>query len=207
MGKVALRGTYVEFVHYMGIHERYPDWFSEELYGNIFQDDSRYTFWVNEWNRTPDYHEKQLVDDFSVFIRKPGGEVHLTDWDAFSDLFTIFRNDTFTNSGLAALNEDCIDYVECQGGELLMNYPEWFEDYFKEAVNFPGDETIYFYNKSVDPFTDPITVRIHNDTVMLSIDGDVSVESRCVFLRNKFGEIRGMGYEAFVRFYDPYPEF
>lgn len=205
MGRVALRGSYVEVVFFMGINERYPAWFADELYNNIFQDADRYTFWVPEYQRTPDYHEKQLVDDYSVFIRKTTGEIHVIDYDLFIEVFYLFRYDKFTNSGLAAMNEDCIDYVECHGGELSSGYPEWFEEYFTEAVNFPGDDSTLFFYDNNDPFDDVVTLVVNDNSVVVAINGDVEVTSRCVFLRNKFGEVRGLGYHTFLKYYDPDP--
>src|SRR5437763_13558696 len=111
--RVALRGSYVEFVIFMGVTEKYPLWFEEELYECTYTDESRFTFWVPFNERNPDYYEKQLIEDYSVFLRKPNGEVHVTDYDIFTELYITFRYDAFTNSGRAALHEHCIEYVEC----------------------------------------------------------------------------------------------
>lgn len=196
----ALRGSYIEYVVYKGVTERYPYWFKRELDKNIFTDDSRYTFYVPIDERRPDYYEKQLVEDYSIFLRKPSGEVHVTDYDTFSDLYHEFIYDTFTNSGVAALEEDCIEYVECRPGILPAGYPEWFYEYFTEAINFPKDElTIFLYDKETNCLT------ASRGSLLVTAGGAASVTEHCVFLRNKFGEIRGMRYGDFLKYYDPGP--
>lgn len=198
--RVALRNSYVEFVIFSGITEKYPTWFEEELYECIYTDESRYTFWVPDGERRPDYYERQLVEDYSVFIRKPTGEIHVADYDVFQELYVTFRFDAFTNSGLAAFEEDCIEYVECRGGVLSREYPHWFYEYFTEAVNLPQGETIFFhdhhetFNNKRGPFLE------------VTEDGQVSVDAHSVFLRNKFGEIRGMLYRDFLKYYDDNPK-
>lgn len=199
--RVALRDSYVEYVYFMGVTERYPSWFQEELYECTFTDDSRFTFWVPCDQRTPDYYEKQLVEDYSVFLRKPSGEVHVTDYDTFQELYITFRYDAFTNSGIAALEQDCIEYVEAPAGKLVDGYPEWFYEFFTEAFNYPQDDkTFFFYD------TDQHCLKASRDSMEISVGGDVEVTEHCVFLRNKFGEVRGMTYEQFLRYYDPEPQ-
>jgi hypothetical protein len=198
--RVALRGSYIEFVIFMGITEKYPLWFEKEMEYTVFQDESRYTFWVPDGERKPDYFEKQLVEDYSVFLRKPNGEVHVTDYDTFSDLYITFRYDAFTNSGIAALDEDCIEYQECHAGVLTAGYPSWFYEYFTEAFNYPQDETtLFFYD------TDKHTLTASKDSLEVSAGGEVTVTQHCVFLRNKYGEIRGLSYDEFLKYYDPDP--
>lgn len=195
----ALNGKYVEYVCYMGVTEKYPQWFEEELYDSVYLDEDRYTFWQPEWGRDVDYYDKTLVEDYSVFIRKPNGEIHVTDYDVFKDLYTTFTYSAFTNSGIAAFNEDCIEFVECHGGILPAGYPEWFYEYFTEAINFPTHrETVYVLNEDVK-------ITSSRDFLEISIDGDVTVVQHCVFLRNRFGEIRGMTYSEFKRYYDDNP--
>lgn len=179
---VALRNSYIEFVTYQGLTEKYPPWFIEEMYECIHMDESRYTFWVSDALRKPDYYDKQLVEDYSVFLRKPNGEVYVTDWDIFTKLYMTFKYDQFMNSGIAALRDDCIEYVECEPGILTREYPLWFYEHFTEAVNFPQEETILF-----------------------SVNGEVVVNQRCIFLRNKYGEIKGMSYGDFIKYYDDSP--
>lgn len=201
--KAALRGSYMEFVIYNGVTEKYPLWFEEELYECIYTDESRYTFWVPADERGSDYYEKQLIEDYSVFLRKPNGEIHLTDYDVFSEMYETFRYDAFTNSGIAAFEEDCIEYVECIGGVLSRNYPIWFYEFFTEAVNLPQGETVYFNNVHDCHLVD------HNNRgpfLEVTEDGQVSVDDHSVFLRNKFGEIRGMLYDDFIVYYDDNPE-
>lgn len=199
--RVALKDSYVEYVYYMGATERYPSWFQEELYDCTFTDDSRFTFWVPCDQRKPDYYEKQLVEDYSVFLRKPNGEVHVTDYDTFNEMYILFKYDAFTNSGIAALEQDCIEYVEARPGVLTDGYPEWFYEYFTEAFNFPRDEkTFYFYD------TEKHVLTASRDSMDITIGGDVTVTDHCVFLRNKYGEIRGMTYDQFLKYYDPNPK-
>lgn len=193
--KVALRGSYLEFVIFMGMTEGCPEWFAEEMYRCSYLDESRFTIWVSKDERRPDYHEKKLVEDFSVFLRKPGGEMFVTDLDLFTDLYTVFHYDAFTNSGIVAFNDDCIEYVECTGGVLIDEYPDWFYEYFTEAINLPNVETIFFMDKG------------HRLISNMNIDdGELTVIDRCVFLRNKYGEIKGMGYSEFLKYYDPNPK-
>src|SRR5690606_38554608 len=137
--------------------------------------------------------------DYSVFLRKPNGEIFVTDYDIFSELYISFRYDAFTNSGLAALENDCIEYVECHGGVLTAEYPAWFYEYFTEVVNFPDKETIYSYD------TDKQHLVYEHGLFSVNPKGEVSVDQHCVFLRNKYGEIRGLLYDDFLKHYDPNP--
>jgi hypothetical protein len=198
--KAALRDRYVEYVMFMGITEKYPLWFEEELYECVHMDESRYTFWIPDGERRMDYHDRQLIEDYSVFLRKPNGEVHVTDYDTFRDLYTSFRYDAFTNSGIAALDEDCIEYVECQPGVLSPGYPDWFYEYFTEAFNYPQDDkTLFFYDNNKHILT------ANRESLDITIGGDVTVTDHCVFLFNRFGEIRGMLYDDFIKYYDDNP--
>lgn len=200
--RVALRDSYVEYVFFMGVTERYPLWFEEELYECTYTDEGRYTFWVPLDQRKPSYYEKQLVEDYSVFLRKPNGEVHVTDYDTFTDMYITFRYDAFTNSGIAALEQDCIEYVEAHAGKLVDGYPEWFYEHFTEAFNYPQDgKTFFFFDK------DKRILTASRDSMEITAGGDVEVTEHCVFLRNKFGEIRGMTYNQFLKYYDPNPRF
>jgi hypothetical protein len=182
--KAALRGSYVDFVCFMGITEKYPLWFEEELYECVYMDDSRYTFWTPDGERKPDYYEKQLVEDYTVFLRKPNGEVHVTDYEVVQYLYITFQYDITTNSGIMALQDDCIDYVECIGGVLSAEYPNWFYEYFTEAVHFPRN----------------------GESILVYENGEYSVDNHCVFLKNRFGEIKGMYYDDFLKYYDPCPK-
>ena len=202
MARVALRGSYVEFVNFMGITENYPQWFAEIIDDAIYMDESRYAFYVDREERRIDYYEKILIEDYSVFIRKPNGEVHVTDYDVFGELYITFIYDSFTNSGLAAFEEDSIEYVECRPGVLSARYPDWFYEYFTEAINFPQDEeTIYFYDEHKYCLT------AKRGTLVVPLKGEASVTTHCVFLRNKYGEIRGMDYDDFIKYYDPDPDY
>lgn len=200
--KVALRDSYVEYVVYTGVTERYPLWFAEELYDATYTDESRYTFWVPLEQRRPDYYEKQLVEDYSIILRKPNGDIHVTDYDTFTELYITFKYDAFTNSGIAALQEDCIEYVECKPGVLTAGYPEWFYEYFTEAFNYPQDgETIYLYDEKEH------TLKATRGSLIAEAGaGQASVTKHCIFLRNKYGEVRGMDYENFLKYYDPDPK-
>lgn len=200
--RVALRGSYVEFVIFEGITEKYPSWFHKEMDKNIYMDESRFTFWIPVEERRPDYYEKELVEDYSVFLRKPNGDIHVTDYDVFTDLYTAFRFDSFINSGLAALKEDCIEYVECkpEGMPRWDSYPIWFYEYFTEAFNFPQDDgTIFIYD------SEERTLTASRDCIEVTAGGSATVTEHCVFLRNRFGEIRAMRYDEFLKYYDPTP--
>lgn len=182
--RAALRDSYVEVVFYMGVNERYPFWFSEVLYNQVISDEDRYTFYTPREERGYDYYEKKLVEDYSVFLRRSDGEIHVTDYDVFESLYHLFKYDNFENSGIAALKDDSIEYVECHGGAVLSGYPDWFYEYFTEALNNPTYE----------------------ETILISEEnGDVTINEHCVFLRNRFGEIKSMSYRDFVRYYDDDP--
>lgn len=198
--RAALRGKYIEYVIFMGSSEKYPPWFEKQLELCTYTDESRLTFWVNKDERRPNYYDQQLIEEYSIILRKDTGELHITDYDSFDVLYTIFRYDAFTNSGLAAFEEDCIEYVECTGGMLSAAYPDWFYEYFTECINLPDDETV-FLNDDVQKVS-------INDGPFLAIDeyGGVSVDSHCVFLRNKFGEIKGMEFNDFIKHYDYDPD-
>lgn len=181
--RAALRGTYTEYAHFNSISDRYPDWLVDELYDSIFSNESSYSFWSPEGDREVEYYDKTLIADYSVFLRNSSGHIHVTTYDAFIELYDIFTYDSFTNSGLVALKEDSIEFVECKAGVIPAGYPSWFYEYFTEAVNFPQEPETIFIN---DRF-------------------DISVDDRCIFLRNKFGEVRYMEYESFIKQYDPDP--
>lgn len=198
--QAALRDSYVEFIIYNGITEKYPSWFEKELYECTYTDESRFTFWVPADERRPDYHEKQLIEDYSVFLKKPDGTIHVTDYDVFQELYTSFRYDAFTNSGIAAFREDCIEYIECMGGILSSEYPAWFYEFFTEAVNLPQGETIFFHDHDMSTDISKGPFLEVND------DGQVSVNDHSVFLKNKFGEIKGMLYSDFIKCYDDNPK-
>jgi hypothetical protein len=200
--KAALRDSYVEYVYFMGITEKYPPWFEEELYRGIYMDENRYTFYVPLQERSPDYYEKTLVEDYTVFLRKTTGEIHVTDYDVFKAMYSIFTYNAFYNCGVAAFDEDCIEFVECFPGVIPAGYPEWFYEYFTEAVNIPNnEETIFLYD------TDKHRLTASKGSFMeIDTKGGVSVTDHCVFLRNRFGEIRGMLYDDFFKYYDPEPK-
>lgn len=179
----ALRGHYVQFVVFMGVAEHYPDWFIEEVSNRIFVNESRFCFWTPPIERQADYYEKELIETYSVIVRKPNGDTHIMEWDTFNDMYRIFKYDLNTNSGIAAFNDDVIEYVECHGGEILDNYPEWFYEYFTESLNNPKDSETYLF--------------------AVNDNGYITVDRRYVFLRNKFGEIRHVPYDSFVTHYDP----
>lgn len=201
--RVAFRDSYIEYVIFMGVTERYPSWFAEELYECTYTDESRYTFWVPIDERQPDYYEKQLVEEYSVFLRKPNGDIHVTDYDIFQDLYVTFRYDAFTNSGIAALEQDCIEYVECHPGILPAGYPEWFYAFFTEAFNFPeNEETVFFYD------ADEKSLKASRGSLVATAGkhGEVDVVEHCVFLHNKYGEIKGLSYNEFLKYFDPNPQ-
>ena len=199
--RAALKDSYVDFIIFMGMTEKYPLWFEKELNECAYTDESRFTFWVDKGERRPDYYEKQLIDEYSVFLRKANGDVHITDYDTFQNLYVTFRYDAFTNSGIAAFEDDTIEYVECIGGMLSVTYPAWFYEYFTESVNLPDSETMFFREEHGHESGD-------ERGPFMDIDeyGGVSVDTHCVFLRNKFGEIKGMLYSDFKKWYDDNPD-
>ena len=179
--RAALRDSYVDYIIFTGTTERYPLWFKKLLEECTYTDESRFTFWVHKEERRPDYYEKQLIEDYSVIIRKHDGDIHITDYDVFQNLYITFTYDGFTNSGLAAYEDDCIEYVECKPGVLDGGYPWWFYEYFTEAVNLP------------QPF-EGYMLFAHNDEVM--------VTEHCVVLRNRASELRLLPYSEFKKYYD-----
>lgn len=198
--KAALRGSYLEYVIFMGMSEIYPPWCAEELYRSAYLDESRFTMWMPKEERRADYHEKELIELYSVFLRKPNGDLFLTDLDICSELYTTFSYDALTNSGIVAFNDDCIEYVKCVGGVLSDKYPNWFYEYFTEALNYPYAETIYIRDD------DELRLASTKGPFLEVRNGEITVTSPCVFLRNKYGEIKGMGYDDFLKHYDPDPK-
>lgn len=203
----AFHDSYVDYVLYMGMTEEYPQWFKDEVLEAIYMDCHRYTFYVPLEERTSDYYEKTLVEDYSVFLRKNDGEIFCTSYDAFRELYDIFKYDGFTNSGVAAFSEDCITYVECQPGVLSAEYPDWFYEFFTEAIHFPPDnESIFIFD--LDSTNPPISSSDRESNIISSLDasaGQVAIDHHCVFLRNYLGEIRHMRYETFLKHYNPGP--
>lgn len=182
--KAAFRESYIDYVIFMGVTEKYPPWFKRLLDACTYTDESRLTFWVDKNERRPDYYEKQLIETYSVVLRKPDGDIHVTDYDVFQNLYITFTYDGFTNSGLAAYEDDCIEYVECKPGVLRDGYPSWFYEYFTEAVNLP------------QPF---------EGYMLFAQDDDVEVMEHVIVLRNKRGEIRTIPYANFKKHYDDRP--
>ena len=179
--KAALRDSYVDYVIFMGTTERYPLWFKRLLEDCTYTDESRFTIWVDKEERRPDYYEKQLIEDYTVIIRKPNGDIHLTDYDVFQNLYITFIYDAFNNSGLAAYEDDTIEYVEFHPGVHPSKYPEWFYEYYTEVINFPpSDEGI----------------------ILLNNNESLELNEHAVVLRNRFGEIRIMPYSNFKKYYD-----
>lgn len=179
----ALRGHYVQFVVFMGVSEKYPEWFIEEIANRVFVNESRYSFWTPPPERLCDYYEKELIEAYSIVLRKSNGETHIAEIDTFTDMYRVFKYDLSENGGVAAFKEDVIEYVECFPGGLIDAYPEWFYQYFTEALNNQKDEESYLF----------------------SIDGSghITIKERCVFLINRFGEIRQMSYGNFLKYYEP----
>lgn len=203
--KAALIGSYVEYVIFEGVSERYPSWFQRAVLDDALQEAEVYTFWLPEEERTPAYYDKILVDDWAVFLMKPDGDIHRTSYDTFTDLYTVFEWTYYTNSGIAAYGEDCIEYVECHGGKLPDNYPDWFYEYFTEAINFPqGQETIFIYDTEQHKISASEQSHVKLDWFVMN-HGQIVVTAHCVILRNRFGELRAMHYKEFLRHYDPGP--
>ena len=182
--KAALRDSYVEFVVFTGVTEKYPSWFELLLMERTYTDESRFTFWVDREDRRPDYYEKKLIEEYSVILKKSDGDIHVTDYDVFQNLYITFTYDAFTNSGIAAYEDDCIEYVECNPGLLGEGYPYWFYEYFTEAVTLPSE---------------------FNGFMLFAENDEVEVTERCVVLRNKSNEIRSITYNNFIKHYDDKP--
>jgi hypothetical protein len=179
----ALRGRWVQFAIFMGVSERYPQWFIEEIANRVFVNESRFCFWTSPPERECDYYEKELIETYSVVVRKYDGSTHVMSMDVFHDLYNVFKYEQSVNGGIAAFAEDCIEYVECFGGKMLDHYPKWFYEYFTESLNYPDDEESYLFS--------------------LDNNGCIVIDAHCVFLRNKFGEIKQTLYTEFIKYYDP----
>lgn len=201
--RAVLHGGWVDYVIYMGITENYPDWFNKEVLNDIYMDESRFTMWQPEEERSWDYYEKDCIESDSVFLRKPNGEIFMTSKYVFDQLYVIFLYDGFSNYGVAAYRDDCIEYVECQPGVVSADHPDWFYEYFTEAVHFQDQkESIFIFDRS-----SPVVIGSSSNGV-ISLTGDVgqiSVDSHCVFLRNFLGEIKHMEYSDFLKHYHPGP--
>jgi hypothetical protein len=179
----ALRGTYVQFVVFMGVSERYPKWFIEEISNRVFSDDSRFCFWTPPPERELDYYEKELIEMYSIVVRKPDGSTHVMEQHTFTELYEVFQYNKSLNGGRAAFHEDIIEYVECVGGTMLDIYPPWFYEFFTECINHPDG----------------------TETYLLDIDGNggLIIGGNYVVLRNKLGEVKPMLYLDFLKHYDP----
>lgn len=179
----ALIGHYVDFVVFMGVAEPCPTWFIEEVADRVFVNESRFTFWTPAPERGTDYYEKELIETYSIVVRKCSGETHVMSIDTFDSLYRVFTYNQNVHGGVAAFNDDIIEYVECIGGSLIDDYPEWFYEYFTESLNNPKDNESYLYS--------------------IGGLGQITIKERCVVLRNRFGLIRTMSYPDFLRYYDP----
>lgn len=200
--KAALRGSYLEFVIFKGFNEPYPMWFAEEIYCNAFFEESQFTTWLSKEERSVDYHEKTLISNDSVCLRKSSGELFVTNMDLFTEHYTTFTFSNLTNSGIAAFDPDCIEYVECNGGIYSDEYPEWFYECYTEMVNFPHVETVFLHERPIKVAPcHGIGKRRYEE-----VSTGTPVTNHSVFLRNKFGEIKRMDYSIFVKYYDPFPK-
>lgn len=182
----------------MGVAEKYPKWFNRNVLDEIFMDSHRYTFWAPKDHRPPDYYDMTLVEDYSVFLMKPDGEVFCTTYDVFFKLYSVFKYNGFTNSGVAAYNDDCIEYVECRPGVLSDDHPDWFYEFFTEVANLPQEETVLMYDKDQSLYAQA-------GSYIIKLEDDITVDSHCVFLQNQFGEVRHMEYGDFIKHYNPGP--
>src|SRR5690606_35734242 len=122
----ALKDHYLQYVIFQGMSDQYPEWFEQEVAERIFVDESRFCFWVPPQERRPDYYEKELIETYSVVLRKKSGEIHVLDMEVFNDMYTIFHYDKFVNGGICAFNDDMIEYTVCVGGSPIDRYPDWF---------------------------------------------------------------------------------
>lgn len=203
MAIAAYYESYIDYVVYDGMIEKYPAWFREEVLDDIVMDASRYTHWIPYDERPPGYYDKQVVEGASVFLRKPCGDIHCTDYDTFEKLYYTFYYNDFTNSGIAAFEEDIIEYVECRPGILPRESPDWFYEYFTEAVNLVDEETVLW--------NDSFGVRTDNKGLLWSDygegngTGEVVVDHHCVFMRNFAGSIMYQPWEKFIEVFNPGP--
>lgn len=175
----ALKEGVVDYVIFAGDHEQYPRWFREEVLDGILVDENRYTRYIPRPERSVDYYDKTLVENDTVFLRKPTLEVHCVSYDIFEELYIPLESNPRTNSGMAAFREDTIEVVECHGG-VPMSYPGWFYDYFSDGIVIQGtDQTILFYGE----------------------EREITVEGHCYFLRNRMGQIAHMDHETFSKYF------
>lgn len=204
MAVAARHEAYVDYVLYDGQIAKYPDWFYEEVLDDIVMDASRYTRWIPREQRAPDYHDKTVVERDSVFLRKHDGRIHMTDYATFQQLYYVFYHNDFLNHGVAAFEEDTIEYVECKPGALPFESPDWFYEYFTEAVNLPDEETI-LWNESFNVKTKTEGL-IWSGFMDGTDEGEIVVDHHCVFLRNFAGSIMYLPWEYFIQDFNPGPK-
>lgn len=197
MATAAYYESYVDFVIFKGLTEKYPSWFTDEVLDDLVMDASRYTIWFPNGERPTDYYEKVVVETDSVFLRKPNGTIHMVEYPIFKEMYHTFVYNDFISSGVAAFMEDTIEYVECLPGVLSEEYPDWFYEYFTEVANLPDEETI-LWNNSFDVYTE-------TKGLYLGTEGDITVQDHCVFVRNVAGSIMYVSWENFVRDFNPGP--
>lgn len=144
--------------------------------------DSRYTFYIPKEVRNADYYDKIVVSYGDVFLRKTDGTSFvLSDDSIFQELYNVFDFNLQNNNGLAAFVDDCIEFVEIQGGFVVDDKPDWFYEHITETVNFIDVDSC----------------------ILIGEDKEFDVTEHCVFLQNRWGEIRSMRYADFFAFYDP----
>ena len=176
----SLKEGVVDYVIFAGEDEQYPAWFKREVLDGILVDENRYTRYIPRPERNMDYYDKTIVDNDTVFLRKPNSsDVHCTSYETFEGLYVSLESNPRTNSGVAAFREDSIEIVECFGG-LPSAYPSWFYDYFSDGIVINDyDETILFYGD----------------------DREISIIGHCYFLKNQRGQIAFMDHETFDKYY------
>lgn len=203
MAVAARYDSYVDYVIFDGQCERYPKWFEEDVLEDIVMDASRYTRWMPKEERPTDYFDKTVVERDSVFLRKHDGTIHVTDYYVFSNLYYVFYYNDYLNHGVAAYEDDIIEYVECLPGVLPFESPDWFYEYFTEAANLVDEETI-LWNSSFDVGTE-VHGLIWSDHMDGSGEGEIVVDVHCVFLRNFAGSVMYLPWKYFINDFNPGP--
>ena len=111
----------------------------------------------------------------TVSIETVDGRVAVVNNDTFNYLY--FRLSDF----VAALKEDCIQYVVNTPDKSIFEYPGWFRDAIANGEIFEDEPGVY---------------------VMYGSDGDTEMYPNSMVLRNYKGELMYMDSYKFHQYYD-----
>lgn len=115
----------------------------------------------------------------SVVIETSDGRVAVIKQETFDALYVRL------NDFLAALKEDCIEYVVYEYNKCMFAYPEWYADAVYDGLLFEDECT-------------PL--------ILYSESGDIAIAPGSMILRNFKGDLQHLEAYQFYKYYDTIQE-